>query len=186
MGFPHGALSWLCWSTPAGYRNGCSAHCHGLLKEHPLCPRSQPHTPSKMLKCVVRAVPIPQQPHARCGPQVGGCLPLLLYRDNCHGFVQAGLQAGTCSSGIICVAGDARSCKRAPCDAQEWNRIMGDMSTLKARKTPQVFPMYRDQPCPSKGIPRRALLRAGLPGGGTCMLQEQTVSSCSPRSGELL
>lgn len=130
MGFPHGALSWLCWSTPAGYRNGCSAHCHGLLKEHPLCPRSQPHTPSKMLKCVVRAVPIPQQPHARCGPQVGGCLPLLLCRDDCHGLGQAGLQAGSSSSGVICIAGNARSCNRAPCDGAspggtaEWGHLL--------------------------------------------------------------
>lgn len=78
----------------------------------------------------MQAVPVPQQPHPRCGSKVGGCLLLLLCRDDCHGLLQAGLQAGSSLSGVICIAGNARSCNRAPCDGaspggtEEWGHLL--------------------------------------------------------------
>lgn len=149
--------------TPVSCRHECSAHHHGFPGSSPLCPQlpvpaarrvpsaphPQPPMPTAPRACTgyhaetrggkgvggarLWAVPVPQQPHARCGPQVGGGLPLLLCWDDLHGLVQAGLQAGSSPSRVVCVAGDAGSCKRAPRDGgsplpPRRDRAVGHMS----------------------------------------------------------
>lgn len=182
--------------TPVSCRHGCSAHHHGLPGSSPLCPQPpvfpapcspspphpQPPVPPAPRPCTgyraetrggegvgsarLRAVPVPQQPHACCGPQVGGGLPLLLCWDDLHGLVQAGLQAGSSPSRVVCVAGDAGSCKRAPRDGgsplpPRRDRAVGHTSSQKA---PRGF----SQSCPCQGCPWKGSAQSCLPGGSTC------------------
>lgn len=137
---------------------------------------SQPPAPAPMHKHKVAgagrgggrlwAGPLPQQPHPRCGPQVGGGVPLLLCRDDLHGLVQAGLQAGSSPSGVVCVAGDAGSCKRAAGmeRAQCQLRGTGQRGTRPPQRAPGVFLHTQTSPGLAEGAPGRAALRACVPG----------------------
>lgn len=161
------------------WAQGCSAHPHGLPRQQP--PRApSPCCPLTRLPCGnsgweglggarLWAGLVPQQPHARCGPQVGGRLALLLCWDDLHGLVQAGLQAGPGPSGVVCVAGDAGSCKRAPRDGASSvpPRREGQQGTRPPRKPRGFFLHAQASPALAKGVPGRAVLRARLPGGST-------------------